>query len=481
MKLSLQGGSLPSFLERVRSMADNLSGLSHDEDVLVVTHLDADGLSAGSIMLQALLGMGFPAMVRVVKQLDEGAVSEINASPQHNIVFTDLGSGQKTLLRGIKGKKLFLVDHHQPEAGEDAFFELNPHQFGIDGSKEISAAGTAYLLATAIDPSNTSLVNLAIVGALGDLQDKGNRGTLTGINAKIAEEAEKAGILTVKKGLRLYGFESRPLVKCMEYTMDPYLPGLSGDEGACYKLIKDLGIDPRKTDGSWKSVADLSREELKSVINGLIKYLVCHGLSSREAESVVGVVYVFKAEGSDSPLRDAREFASSINACGRLGRYGLGISICIGDRERALNELKEVLAVYKRTISGYLNWLQSNPKAIRVLPNIQAVFAGDAIDDKMIGTVISIAMSSEPFTMDKPILGFANSAGVSKISGRGTPDLVRRGLNLGKILKEAAEKHGGTGGGHDIAAGAQVPLGAEEAFLSSADEIVKKTVTGVLL
>jgi single-stranded-DNA-specific exonuclease len=479
--LSLQGGSLPSFLERARSVSENLSILSRDEGILIVTHLDADGLSAGSIMLQALLRMGFPAMVRVVKQLDEGAVSEINAASQRNIVFTDLGSGQKKLISGIKGKKLFLVDHHQPEEGGDGYFELNPHPFGIDGSKEISAAGTAYLLATTIDPANKSLANLALVGALGDLQDKGERGTLTGFNAKVAEEAEKAGILTVKKGLRLYGFESRPLVKCMEYTLDPYLPGLSGDEGACYKLIKELGIDPRRPDGSWKSVADLSKEELKSVINGLIKYLVSHGLTSKEAESVVGVVYVFKSEGSDSPLRDAREFASSINACGRLGKYGLGISICIGDRDKALNELKEVLTTYKRTISGYLNWLQSNPKVVKVLPNVQAVLAGDSIDDKMIGTVISIAMSHKPFTMDKPILGFANSSGVSKISGRGTPDLVRRGLNLGKIMKEAAEKHGGTGGGHDIAAGAQVPLGMEEVFLSSADELVKKTVTGVVL
>jgi RecJ-like exonuclease len=455
--------------------------LDREDGILVVTHLDADGLSAGSIMLQALLGMGFSTMIRVVKQLDEEAMSEISASAHRNVVFTDLGSGQKSLLKTLKGKTLFLVDHHQPEAGEDGFYELNPHSFGIDGSSEISAAGTAYFLATAIAPSNSSLANLAIVGALGDLQDKGGRGTLTGLNAKIAEEAEKAGILIVKKGLRLYGFESRPLVKCMEYTMDPYLPGLSGDEGACYKLIKDLGIDPRKPDGGWKSVADLSREELKTVINGLIKYLVGHGLSSREAEGVVGAIYVFTAEGSDGPLRDAREFASSINACGRLGRYGLGISICMGDRDHALAELKEILTVYKRTISGYLNWLQANRKAVKVLPHIQAILAGDAIDDKMIGTVISIAMSSDPFTMDKPILGFANSTGVAKISARGTPDLVRRGLNLGKIMKEAAEKHGGTGGGHNIAAGAQVPLGAEDAFLSSADELVAKTVVGVRL
>lgn len=479
--MSLQGGSLPSFLERARSVADRLSRLDREEGILVVSHLDADGLSAGSIMLQALLGMGFSAMIRVVKQLDEVVVSEVSASPWRNVVFADLGSGQKSLLGAIKGKTIFLVDHHQPEAGDFEFSELNPHTFGIDGSNEISAAGTAYFLATALDRSNSPLANLAIVGALGDLQDKGEKGTLTGLNAKIAEEAERTGTLTVKKGLRLYGFESRPLVKCMEYTLDPYLPGLSGDEGACYKLIKDLGIDPRKPEGSWKSVSDLSREELKTVINGLIKYLVSHGLSSREAESVVGVVYVFNKEGSDSPLRDAREFASAINACGRLGRYGLGVSVCMGDRDQALAELKAILTEYKRTIAGYLDWLQDNREAVKVLPHVQAIFAGDAINDRMIGTIVSIAMSNEPFTPDKPILGFANSEGVAKISARGTPDLVRRGLNLGKIMKEAAERHGGTGGGHNIAAGAQVPLGKEDAFLSSTDELVGKTVTGVRL
>jgi RecJ-like exonuclease len=477
----LQGQSLPHFLERAKSLAEKLSQLNREEGILVVTHLDADGLSSGSIVLQVLLSMGFSAMMRVVKQLDEETVSEISDLPYESIIFTDLGSGQKTLLKALKGKALFLVDHHQPEVGEFEVQELNPHQFGIDGSNEISAAGTAYYLAKAIDPSNRSLANLAIVGALGDLQDKGERGYLTGLNAKIAEDAERDGVLIIKKGLRLYGFESRPLVKCMEYTLDPLLPGLSGDEGACYKLIKDLGIDPRKPDGSWKSLADLSKEELKTVINGLIKYLVSHGLSSREAESVVGAIYVFGKEGVDSPLRDAREFASSVNACGRLGRHALGISICMGDRGQALAELKEILAVYKRTISGYLNWLQDNEGAVKVLPHVQAIYAGNAIDDKMIGTVISIAISNDPFTMDKPIIGFANSAGVAKISARGTPDLVKRGLNLGKIMKEAAEKHGGTGGGHNIAAGAQVPLGKEDPFLSSVDELVAKTVTGVRL
>jgi len=443
--------------------------------------LDADGLSAGSIMLQALLNRGVSPMMRIVKQLDMDVVEEILKCSHRVIIFTDLGSSQKSLLKRIEGKELVVVDHHQPEQVELKMLELNPHLFGLDGSSELAAAGTAYILAVKMDERNKYLANLAIVGALGDIQDKGDRSTLVGINAKIAEDAEKAGILTVKKGLKLYGFESRPLVQCMEYTLDPFLPGLSGDEGACYKFIKDLGIDPRRPDGSWKSIANLTREEQRTVINGVIKYLISHGLTSREAESIVGAIYIFPGESPDGPLRDAREFSSSINACGRLGHYGLGISICLGDRERALAELKEVSQEYKRTISGCLKWIGDNKGAIRILPHVQAIYGGTQIDDKIIGTIVSIAFNTKPFTTNKPIVGFASVAGVVKVSARGTQDLVKRGLNLGKVMKEASEKLGGTGGGHNIAAGAQIPVGKEDEFLDSADEIFAKTVVGVKL
>jgi single-stranded-DNA-specific exonuclease len=112
---------------------------------------------------------------------------------------------------------------------------------------------------------------------------------------------------------------------------------------------------------------------------------------------------------------------------------------------------------------------------------VQAIYGGTTVDDKMIGTLTSVAFSVKPFTNDKPILGFAKSENVVKVSGRGTPDLVRRGLNLGAIMKEASEKLGGAGGGHTIAAGAQIPVGKEDEFLAIAEELIAKTVSGVKL
>ncbi|MDD1776369.1 MAG: DHH family phosphoesterase [Candidatus Methanomethylicus sp.] len=481
--MSLSGGSFADFEEKARLAASQLLSIKPDESLLLISHLDADGLSAGSIMMAALLKAGKSPHLRIVKQLDESVIKDISQLRPRFAVFTDMGSGQKSMLGKMDGTTPVIIDHHQPEKMDKdlGFMEVNAHLCGFDGSSDISASGTAFRVALKMDPYNALLAPLALVGALGDLQDKGERSTLTGINAMIAEEAEKAGLLGIKKGLKLYGFESRPLIKCMEYTLDPFLPGLSGDEGACFKLIKSIGIDPRRPDGSWKLVSDLSKEDLKQVINGVIKYLISQGLSSREAESIVGAIYVFTKEDADTPLRDAREFASSINACGRLGKYGLGISICLGDRSRALTEMKEVLQEYRKSISGYLNWLSTNKDATKILPHVQAIYGGTAIDDKIIGTLASIAFSIKPFSNDKPIIGFANSDNVVKVSARGTADLVRRGLNLGAIMKEASEKFGGAGGGHTIAAGAQIPLGKEDEFLRMVDEQISKTVSGVKL
>ncbi len=473
-------------------IAGELSSIPYGEPALVVCHLDADGITSGSIIASALLRLGIAPHIRVVKQLDEAAIAEILPIKAKHVIFTDMGTGQRQLLErfGTYDRRIFIIDHHQPppstqddynSGSVSSIMEFNPHFFGFDGSTEISASGTAFLVAKKMSSENNSLAPLAIVGALGDMQDKGDRSSLVGLNASIAEEAQRSGQVAVSKGLKLYGFESRPLVKSMEYTLNPYLPGLSGDEGACFKFLKSAGIDPRKQDGSWRSISDLSNEEIRQVTSALIKYLISQGLSSQDAESVVGVIYTIKSEGADSPLRDAREYASSVNACGRLGKYGLGVAICLGDRADALAALRELLLDYRKKISGYLRWLESNPSALRVMNSIQAILAGNNIDDRMIGTIISIAFSMKPFTRSKPIFGLSNADGVVKVSARGTPELVRRGLNLGSAIREASEQVGGTGGGHNIAAGGQIPSGKEDAFLSIVDAIVAKMIGGVKL
>jgi RecJ-like exonuclease len=51
--------------------------------------------------------------------------------------------------------------------------------------------------------------------------------------------------------------------------------------------------------------------------------------------------------------------------------------------------------------------------------------------------------------------------------------MVARGVNLGKALKDSSNNFTGTGGGHDIAAGAMIPYEAKDQFLHLVDEMVE--------
>jgi RecJ-like exonuclease len=463
-----------TLLNKISSVAENIKKIPKEEKILIISHYDADGISSGSIIFQLLFKLGFSPHIRIVTQLDHEIINEIKSLNYDYVIFSDMGSGQKSLISSIEGKNIFIIDHHQPEYSE-LENEINPHYFGFDGAKDISSSGLAYLLAKEIDEKNTYLSQIAIIGALGDLQDRGEKNSLIGLNEKISQDAEKANLLKKKLGLKLHGFESRPIIQCLANTIEPYLPGLTGNEGACLKFIKNLGIDPKRPDGNWKTLSDLSNEEIKLLVSGLIRYLISLGFSSKEAEKIIGTVYIFPNESSDSPLYDAREFSSSINACGRMSKYGLGVAICLGDRSNALNELKQVLQDYKQKLSYYINWLSSSNNSIKILSHVQAIFGGDIVDEKMIAPLISMLYGSKPFSLEKPIIGFSKSKNFVKVSARATIELVNKGINLGALIREAAKKCNGIGGGHNIAAGAQIPIGKEEEFLEYLNKLIKES------
>jgi RecJ-like exonuclease len=86
-----------------------------------------------------------------------------------------------------------------------------------------------------------------------------------------------------------------------------------------------------------------------------------------------------------------------------------------------------------------------------------------------------MALGVDGVDPDRPIVAFAaKSDEETKVSARGTARLVGRGLDLSVVMREASRSVGGDGGGHDVAAGATIPAGAEEAFVDAADDVVAR-------
>ena len=50
----------------------------------------------------------------------------------------------------------------------------------------------------------------------------------------------------------------------------------------------------------------------------------------------------------------------------------------------------------------------------------------------------------------------AEKDGVTRISGRASRNAIEDGVNMGQIMHEVSKVYGGTGGGHDGAAGLDV-------------------------
>ncbi|MEM4251715.1 MAG: DHH family phosphoesterase, partial [Candidatus Bathyarchaeia archaeon] len=359
---------------------------------------------------------------------------------------------------------------------EGRFTHVNPHLFNIDGGREVSGAGIAYIVAKAIDRRNQDLAALAVVGAVGDMQDKNERRALEGFNSHIVEDAVKGGCLRVDADLLLYGRETRPIHKALSHTVNPFLPGLSGEEDNCLAMLSSLSI-PVKEGDRWRTPVELTTEEKKMIMSAIVESIISKGLEGAAAMNLIGSVYTLLKEERWTPTRDAREYAALLNACGRMGRSSIALAICMGERGSTLAEANQILSEHRRILAGYMSMISGRPDIIENLDSVYVIHGEDFLDENMTGAVSSLISSSETLSTGKVVLVLARTkSGDIKISARATENLVEKGLNLGLVLQQNAQKHGGFGGGHKAAAGAQLPQPRYREFI----EDLNKTFTDVL-
>ncbi|MCK5592962.1 DHH family phosphoesterase, partial [Candidatus Bathyarchaeota archaeon] len=395
------------------------------------------------------------------------------------IVFTDMGSGYIDLLNEkLADLKILILDHHQISREATAnIVHVNPHLYGIDGARDISGSGVAYFTARAMDKANVDSAPIAVVGALGDLQDKYDQRMLGGLNGKIVEDAKSTGLLTVEKDLIFFGRETRPIHRTLASTTSPFIPGISGEEDKSLAFLVSLDIRPKHND-KWRALRDLSEEEKKRLCSALADYLLSRGLHYK-VSNLIGHVYILNREEPWTPLRDAREFSVLLNATGRMNKPGLGVAVCMGDRGSALEDANKVLGKYRRTIGKHLGWVMEKPERMEELENIFVVNGEDYIEDKIVGAISSILSTSLP-NPEKPLIMYANiiEEEAAKFSARTVDMVTNMGVNLGDVMQAAAEKCQGKGGGHNVAAGAQVPLENVTTFIEIVNELVGKQLKG---
>mgnify|MGYP000341888890 CR=1 FL=1 len=455
-------------------------------EALVVSHIDADGLTSAAIIATALEDAGIEYSTIFEKQLGKDELSEIADTNPPLVIFTDLGSG---VLGNIKelGITAVVSDHHQPSTTDtppprdEHLCHLNPHLFGISGSRELSGSGTTFLLARSLiqaqgHDNRRGLPCLAVVGAVGDLQHV-KEGRLTGANRTILKIGAQNKELSYTPDLAFFGKQTRPIFKLLEYATDPYLTGLTGNEDACITFLKGIGI--RLQGERWRRWIDLEENEKQKIVSSLIQHQITRGIPAHRLQRMVQEVYTLKNENEGTELRDAQEYSTLLNATARYDRAEIGLNVCMGDREDALEDAQRLLKEHRRNLVEGMKFVKEN--GVVELEHLKYFDAGNRIRDTIVGIVAGMSHSTIG-NRNLPIIAFARASTPHekeglKVSARANTNLLQRGLNLGRAIHTAAEKVNGTGGGHDIAAGATISLQTKNEFIKHLNEEIKKQTT----
>jgi len=433
------------------------------KSILVTTHIDCDGLSSGSIITKALIRAGAKCTVRTSKEFNKKVAESFKTDSRDFHIVTDLGGGFAKDLNESLGDNWMVLDHHQiPEEELDNQNVINAWKYGIDGGVEICAGGMAYLASMALDEKNSDLSAIAVVSALGDRQDQGERKSFTGKNFEIAKTAKEQGLVDIDLDLLLVGRETRPLPDALAFTSQPFIEGLTWNRDACLSLLNSSGIQ-LKDEGRWRVPAELNEEEKRQVIESITKFT--SGKNATEIMSeLIGYTYTFPREDKRSFLRDGREFSTMLNSCGRISHSGVGMAICMGDRNKILREGETILTEYRMKIREYMNILSNERWRISESETCVMVNGEDIVPETMTGTISSLIAGSPKNAGKIVILRTKAEENTIKFSSRKSFS-CKSDINLSELMRTGAEKVDGVGGGHNAAAGAKITKDKLDEFL----------------
>ncbi len=420
----------------IESVANKFLEAISDKDILIISHFDTDGITSATILVQTLRKMDKRFSLKIVKRLEEETI--LNLPKDRVVIFLDLASASLNHLSKINLKDIFIIDHHE-------VFQVIPENINIlnpqlNGKEEISSSSLVYLFCKQLNEETKELAKLAVLGMIGDSMEK----SIDKLNNLIINDGE----VKRKRGLLIYP-STRPLNRTLEYSSDPYIPGITGDSQGVTQLLRELGLSP--PNGKYKSLIELDEEEMSKLVTAII--LKNPKVKNKE---IIGDIFLIKFFNK---LEDARELSAMINACSRLGESETALQFCM-ESLKAKKRAELLHTKYKQFIISALKFVSESEKIEG--NGFIIINAKERIKDTIIGTIASILSNSSIYEEGTIITTMAYYDDKIKVSSR---SVGKNGKNVREILTSVIEKIGGEVGGHEFAAGCMFKQEKEKEFL----------------
>src|SRR5919202_3935677 len=100
--------------DALRQFSEKLSfTVENDNEIAILTHLDADGITSASILAIALSRMGARYSIRTISEMNPCIIENMKAERRDFYAITDVGAGWVSHLKKAFGDKWVIIDHHQ--------------------------------------------------------------------------------------------------------------------------------------------------------------------------------------------------------------------------------------------------------------------------------------------------------------------------------------------------------------------------------
>ncbi len=409
------------------------------EFIRIFTHYDVDGISSAAILAKSLLRMDKRFHLSFLNGLNNG---NLDYERDELTVFLDMGSGYPDVVSEVNSDVL-IIDHHFPMGKINPTKKLvhvNPHLAGLDGSFELSASGTTYVVANQLG-KNKDLVGIALAGIIGDKQK------IKGGNAEIVREGVAEGYIEEKEGLLIY---SGKLKEVLQISVEPYLDFYK-KEDELEEFLEKTGLD------GDAEIDNLSEEDIRRLSDAIVLRILEIGGSEEVVQDFLGKRYLLKAE----LIQNALTLADVVNSCGRVSAFSIGFGICMRDEKF----LERGFEIWRKFQTELLEEIKRRKEEVKLANCIRYLVMDDAPTTGPIATILSRYLYS-----DLPFVAVNVKKDVAKVSSRTTMRLSEI-VDLGLVMYKAAEKVGGRGGGHRVAAGANIPPDKVNEFIKEVDRL----------
>ncbi len=428
-----------SDLSLLKDAARKAAKLVEQHDfVRVYTHYDADGISAGAIIARALLRAGKNFQISFLKGLNES----FDYEKGELLLFADMGSGYPDVISEVD-TDVIVLDHHQPIGKIEPkknFVHVNPHLAGFDGTYELSASGVAYFFANELG-DNKDLASMAVIGVFGDKQK------FIGANAHILRVGMEWGVVEEREGVNLH---SGKLREVLARSLEPYLDFYKKDD-ELEEFLKKAKLDGEK------DVDELNVDEMHRLADAIAIRLLKMGAYEGVFEQIIGKRLFLK----NLPIKNALMLTDVINSCGRAGAMSIGLAVLLNDT----SYVEKAVRINYEYTTEILEELTKRREEVKEGFCIRYLVMENAPSASPIATAFSRYLMA-----DKPLIVINVKNDKAKVSARTTEKLSKR-VNLAEVMKVAAEKVGGRGGGHRVAAGANISPEKIDEFLKEVDRL----------